>query len=146
MMGFTYIFLKFLEPLRMALLDVLAPKVLTLEKLCAFWYFASPLGLILLLDISGHLIFNGFFQRLAAEFADVNVIGLEQLQKLFLVCLDPVEGSLELLLVLSAHLQRLALLDRTVSVGFSIALGLLFAVRESFAVSSSSCSGLGGGC
>ena len=61
----------------MPLLYMLAPEVLPLEQLGTFWYFAPPLGLVLLLDIFVHLVFDRFLKRLSTQFPDVNVLRLE---------------------------------------------------------------------
>ena len=96
---YTYVLLQLLQPFRMSLLNVLAPEMLPLEELCALRYLAAPFRLVLLLDISSHLVFHGLLKWFAAELSDVDIVGLEQLEELLFICLNPVESALKLLLM-----------------------------------------------
>ena len=82
----------------MALLDVLLPEMLFLEELGAIRDPAAPFVLILLLDMLQQLLIEDIVDGFSAELAEINRLGLENLHDLVFECLDPVVGSLELLL------------------------------------------------
>jgi len=89
----TYIALDVLIELRVSLLNVLSPKLLALEQLCAFRDLAPEFGFVLLLDVLAELFLQSFLHWLASKLSQVDTIGIEYLQKLLFKGLDPVEGS-----------------------------------------------------
>jgi hypothetical protein len=82
----------------MALLDVLAPEIFSLEELGAFRHFATVSRIFLLFYELRQLFLDRLIHGLSAQFGEVNILGLENLEQLILKGLDPIERTLQLLL------------------------------------------------
>ena len=94
-----------------------------------------------MLAVPCQFVLQGLIERLTTKLAQIHILRLQELQQFLLVSLDPVESSLELLLILSTQLHWLALRDRAAFAILRVAR-LLLLVREGFARSRSSGSGL----
>ena len=92
--GSTYILLDLAEPLLVPLLHVLPPEDMALEELDAVRDTATEFVLVFLLAELADILFNAFIERLTTQLSDVDRIGIQDLKKLVLEDLDPVEGSL----------------------------------------------------
>src|SRR5882757_6605110 len=105
----TYVFLLFLKPIWMTLLNMLSPEVLLLEKLLTFWDTASELMLILLLDKLDQFYLRSLFGRHATKLSNISRIRIQDLHKLFFESLDPIKCALKLLLGLCSYTVSLEL-------------------------------------